>query len=138
MSVIEIRSFQTQMDNELLSDHENVGRRGIGVRVEDFNLYDFCNGIPDIIHKRYIFCRLNRRVDRIEHSISVVVTRIDTVLTKLEAMEKTKLRQQQEVIRRLQKTPQVNKLRLTDDRSYEYMHKFLAGIFVPALSKQRS
>lgn len=59
---------------------------------------------------------MTRRVDRIEHSIASVVTKIDTVLIKLEAMEKTKLRQQEDLNKLMQQhsaqqTPQAHPVR---------------------------
>lgn len=41
------------------------------------------------------FTVLSRRVDRMEHSIGAIVSKIDAVLVKLEAMEKTKKKRQE-------------------------------------------
>lgn len=38
---------------------------------------------------------LSRRVDRMEHSIGSIVSKIDAVLVKLEAMEKAKLKRRE-------------------------------------------
>ena len=38
------------------------------------------------------FRRLSRRVDRVEHSIGSIVSKIDAVLLKLEAMDKAKIK----------------------------------------------
>lgn len=43
------------------------------------------------------FSMLQRRVDRMEHSIGSVVSKIDAVLVKLEAMEQTKARRRETV-----------------------------------------
>jgi len=43
------------------------------------------------------FSMLQRRVDRMEHSIGSIVSKIDAVLVKLEAMEQTKARRRQTV-----------------------------------------
>ena len=40
---------------------------------------------------------LQRRVDRMEHSIGSIVSKIDAVLVKLEAMEQTKARRRETV-----------------------------------------
>lgn len=42
-------------------------------------------------HNSYLY-RLGRRVDRMEHSIGSIVSKIDAVLVKLEGMEKNKAR----------------------------------------------
>lgn len=39
--------------------------------------------------------RLSRRVDRMEHSIGSIVSKIDAVLVKLEAMERAKLKRRE-------------------------------------------
>ena len=41
------------------------------------------------------FTVLSRRVDRMEHSIGSIVSKIDAVLVKLEAMEKAKLKRRE-------------------------------------------
>ena len=41
------------------------------------------------------FTQLSRRVDRMEHSIGSIVSKIDTVLVKLEGMEKAKLKRRE-------------------------------------------
>lgn len=38
----------------------------------------------------HVVCSLTRRVDRMEHSIGSIVSKIDAVLVKMEAMEKAK------------------------------------------------
>ena len=43
------------------------------------------------------FSMLQRRVDRMEHSIGSIVSKIDAVLVKLEAMEQTKARRRETV-----------------------------------------
>jgi len=45
-------------------------------------------GIPIVIH----LARLVRRVDRMEHSIGSIVSKIDAVIVKLEGMERAKLK----------------------------------------------
>ena len=39
--------------------------------------------------------RLSRRVDRVEHSIGSIVSKIDAVLLKLEAMDKAKIKRRE-------------------------------------------
>jgi polycystin 2 len=41
------------------------------------------------------FTVLSRRVDRMEHSVGSIVSKIDAVLVKLEAMEKAKLKRRE-------------------------------------------
>lgn len=41
------------------------------------------------------FPRLSRRVDRMEHSIGSIVSKIDAVLVKLEAMERAKVQRRE-------------------------------------------
>lgn len=40
----------------------------------------------------FVALRLMRRVDRMEHSIGSIVSKIDAVIVKLEAMERAKLK----------------------------------------------
>lgn len=48
------------------------------------------------ITRLYHLCfSLSRRVDRMEHSIGSIVSKIDAVLVKLEAMEKAKLKRRE-------------------------------------------
>ncbi len=43
----------------------------------------------------FSFNSLSRRVDRMEHSIGSIVSKIDAVLVKLEAMERAKLKRRE-------------------------------------------
>lgn len=47
----------------------------------------------------HLFFSLSRRVDRMETSVGSIVNKIDAVLIKLEAMEKLKMRHQEEMTR---------------------------------------
>lgn len=47
-----------------------------------------------------LFLRLVRRVDRMEHSIGSIVSKIDAVIVKLETMERTKIKRR-DVLSRL-------------------------------------
>lgn len=47
------------------------------------------------------FSVLTRRVDRMEHSIGSIVSKIDAVLVKLEALERTKAKRRETTIRAL-------------------------------------
>jgi polycystin 2 len=47
------------------------------------------------------FTVLSRRVDRVEHSIGSIVSKIDAVLTKLEAMDKAKIKRRETMTRLL-------------------------------------
>lgn len=48
----------------------------------------------------FLFVRLVRRVDRMEHSIGSIVSKIDAVIVKLETMERVKLKRR-DVVGRL-------------------------------------
>jgi hypothetical protein len=54
------------------------------------------------------FSMLQRRVDRMEHSIGSIVSKIDAVLVKLESMELTKARRRETVGRLLDSIAEVN------------------------------
>ena len=60
-----------------------------------------------------LFCRfcfsLSRRVDRMEHSIGSIVSKIDAVLVKLEAMEKAKLKRRETMARLLDSIADVSR-----------------------------
>ena len=56
------------------------------------------------------FSMLQRRVDRMEHSIGSIVSKIDAVLVKLEAMEQTKARRRETVGHLLDSIAEVYKL----------------------------
>lgn len=51
--------------------------------------------------------RLSRRVDRMEHSIGSIVSKIDAVLVKLEAMEKAKLKRRETMAKLLDSITEV-------------------------------
>ena len=53
------------------------------------------------------FLRLSRRVDRMEHSIGSIVSKIDAVLVKLEAMEKAKLKRRETMAKLLDSITEV-------------------------------
>ena len=63
-----------------------AGRRGCGGN---------SRGGRGVTHEE--FSMLQRRVDRMEHSIGSIVSKIDAVLVKLEAMEQTKARRRETV-----------------------------------------
>jgi len=52
---------------------------------------------------------LSRRVDRMEHSIGSIVSKIDAVLVKLEAMEKAKLKRRETMARLLDSIADVSR-----------------------------
>ncbi|XP_013419430.1 polycystin-2 isoform X1 [Lingula anatina] len=77
---VELEGQKAKLDeeeNEIEKDKEmaQAGRK-MGVTVEEFSV-------------------LQRRVDRMEHSIGSIVSKIDAVLVKLEAMEKAKLKRRE-------------------------------------------
>lgn len=63
-------------DEESGTKSSRSGRASNGVSYEEFTV-------------------LSRRVDRMEHSIGSIVSKIDAVLVKLEAMEKAKLKRRE-------------------------------------------
>ena len=54
------------------------------------------------------FTTLTRRVDRMEHSIGSIVSKIDTVLVKLEGMERAKLRRREAMTQLLDSIAEVH------------------------------
>jgi len=69
-------SFNDGSDSEGEDDGNRGGRPPVGVSYEEFTV-------------------LSRRVDRMEHSIGSIVSKIDAVLVKLEAMERAKLKRRE-------------------------------------------
>ena len=63
-------------DEDSGTKSSRTGRTSSGVSYEEFTV-------------------LSRRVDRMEHSIGSIVSKIDAVLVKLEAMEKAKLKRRE-------------------------------------------
>lgn len=63
-------------DEDSATKSSRTGRTSNGVSYEEFTV-------------------LSRRVDRMEHSIGSIVSKIDAVLVKLEAMEKAKLKRRE-------------------------------------------
>lgn len=65
----------------------------------DFRVAFFLNGFYTRIEYKVntfrLLFSLSRRVDRMEHSIGSIVSKIDAVLVKLEAMEKAKLKRRE-------------------------------------------
>ena len=57
--------------------------------------------------------RLSRRVDRMEHSIGSIVSKIDAVLVKLEAMEKAKLKRRETMAKLLDSIAEVGRIEST-------------------------
>ena len=60
-----------------------------------------------ILNPNSFFCSLSRRVDRMEHSIGSIVSKIDAVLVKLEAMEKAKLKRRETMAKLLDSIAEV-------------------------------
>lgn len=55
----------------------------------------------------FVFDSLSRRVDRMDHSIGSIVSKIDAVLVKLEAMEKAKLKRRETMAKLLDSITEV-------------------------------
>ncbi len=67
-----------------------------------------CTGfVPD---KSCCFSVLSRRVDRMEHSIGSIVSKIDAVLVKLEAMERAKSKRRETMSKILDSITEVSSL----------------------------
>lgn len=69
-------SLEESDDEDSGTKSSRSGRASNGVSYEEFTV-------------------LSRRVDRMEHSIGSIVSKIDAVLVKLEAMEKAKLKRRE-------------------------------------------
>lgn len=71
------------------------------------------NLVPSEQEVMYVlsFNRLSRRVDRMEHSIGSIVSKIDAVLVKLEAMEKAKLKRRETMAKLLDSITEVCRLK---------------------------
>lgn len=69
---------------------------------------------------------LSRRVDRMEHSIGSIVSKIDAVLVKLEAMEKAKLKRRETMAKLLDSITESDRAgRSDDDLKREQMEKLV-------------
>ena len=77
-------------DEESGTKSSRSGRASNGVSYEEFTV-------------------LSRRVDRMEHSIGSIVSKIDAVLVKLEAMEKAKLKRRETMGKILDSITEVRK-----------------------------
>ena len=64
----------------------------ISYRLLSMSYQTFSLTLPNLV---FLTCRLSRRVDRMEHSIGSIVSKIDAVLVKLEAMERAKLKRRE-------------------------------------------
>lgn len=62
------------------------------------------------------FAVLNKRVDRLEHSIGSIVSKIDSVLLKLEAMDKAKIKRRETMNRLLDSISEHTEQRQGDNR----------------------
>lgn len=78
-------------------------------------------GMPTKLLTVYVFVfRLSRRVDRMEHSIGSIVSKIDAVLVKLEAMEKAKLKRRETMAKLLDSIAEVDLLLYLFNLQLEY------------------
>lgn len=66
----------------------------------------------------WIVFSLTRRVDRMEHSIGSIVSKIDAVIVKLEAMERAKLKRRETMGRLLDNITEVG-ASLSSNRTFE-------------------
>ncbi|EDO47023.1 predicted protein [Nematostella vectensis] len=87
--------------------HRRGGGGGGGVSYEEFNV-------------------LSRRVDRMEHSIGSIVSKIDAVLVKLEAMEKAKLKRRETMAKLLDSITESDRSgRSEDEKKREQMERMV-------------
>ncbi|XP_032876055.1 polycystin-2 [Amblyraja radiata] len=107
------RSFPRSMDDSEEEDDEDSGhssrRRGsssTGVSYEEFQV-------------------LVRRVDRMEHSIGSIVSKIDAVIVKLEAMERAKLKRRDVLGRLLDGVTEDERLGRDNDVHREQMERLV-------------
>ncbi|XP_048387001.2 polycystin-2 isoform X2 [Stegostoma tigrinum] len=107
------RSFPRSMDDSEEEDEEDSGhssrRRGSsssGVSYEEFQV-------------------LVRRVDRMEHSIGSIVSKIDAVIVKLEAMERAKLKRRDVLGRLLDGVTEDERLGRDNDIHREQMERLV-------------
>ncbi|XP_059821491.1 polycystin-2 [Hypanus sabinus] len=107
------RSFPRSMDDSEEEDDEDSGhssrRRGsssTGVSYEEFQV-------------------LVRRVDRMEHSIGSIVSKIDAVIVKLEAMERAKLKRRDVLGRLLDGVTEDERLGRDNDIHREQMERLV-------------
>ncbi|XP_041048078.1 polycystin-2 isoform X2 [Carcharodon carcharias] len=107
------RSFPRSMDDSEEEDEEDSGhssrRRGSsssGVSYEEFQV-------------------LVRRVDRMEHSIGSIVSKIDAVIVKLEAMERAKLKRRDVLGRLLEGVTEDERLGRDNDIHREQMERLV-------------
>ena len=70
-------------------------------------IYHFNFNTLFLLNVIFQLVRLSRRVDRMEHSIGSIVSKIDAVLVKLEAMEKAKLKRRETMAKLLDSITEV-------------------------------
>ncbi len=92
--------------NDSDSDEEGTKSSGAGGRVVNGVSYEE-------------FTVLSRRVDRMEHSIGSIVSKIDAVLVKLEAMERAKSKRRETMSKILDSITEVGRIVLTSSQ-YNY------------------
>ena len=81
-----------------------------------------------------MFLRLVRRVDRMEHSIGSIVSKIDAVIVKLETMERAKLKRRDVLSRLLDGVMEVRSCRDKNNNNntlYLYSITLLVRRFYP-------
>ncbi|ETE65272.1 Polycystin-2, partial [Ophiophagus hannah] len=111
------RSFPRSLDDSEEDDDDDSGhssrRRGSsssGVSYEEFQVF--------VLH-------LVRRVDRMEHSIGSIVSKIDAVIVKLETMERVKLKRKEVLGRLLDGVAEDEKLGCENDAHRDQMERLV-------------
>lgn len=103
-SRVSMRDSDDDDDDDLDMEGRRRGGGGGGVSYEEFTV-------------------LSRRVDRMEHSIGSIVSKIDAVLVKLEAMEKAKLKRRETMAKLLDSIAEDD--RRDEDSRREHMEKLV-------------
>lgn len=85
------------------------------------------------------FTVLSRRVDRMEHSIGSIVSKIDAVLVKLEAMERAKSKRRETMGKILDSITEVRQQDFTTYiyRAIEAIHMYICACFVTVGRNER-
>lgn len=98
-------SLRGDDDDDDSDDGSETGRGGRGIPFEEFTV-------------------LSRRVDRVEHSIGSIVSKIDAVLLKLEAMDKAKIKRRETMTKLLDSISEQGN-QDGDDNKREQMEKLV-------------
>lgn len=99
-------SLRGDDDDDGSDDGSDAGHGGRGIPFEEFTV-------------------LSRRVDRVEHSIGSIVSKIDAVLLKLEAMDKAKIKRRETMTKLLDSISDQGNNHGSEDNKREQMEKIV-------------